>query len=237
MATFSKETLRKITDFSRLNSNLLFVPGITQRVVNASGTILAEIVLPEEEAIPEEFGVYDAAQFASVLSHVSHPEDGSVHYDITSTHVVLRASADSAEKINYARCDRSLLRRCYTDKKIEIEPAYSFHLSAKEMLRLYKSARILNSEYVAFDYEDGAVTVRTFSDNPAASTYSVTAAPGHVETTLVRAHAPIRAEFMFMPVADYDVVVSGRGIMKFTADDLTAWISMTGARDFTWSKE
>jgi len=67
----SDRTLSVLKNFANINSNIVFREGNDLKTISVAKNILAKATL--DEAVPQEFGIYDLNEFLNVLSLVENP--------------------------------------------------------------------------------------------------------------------------------------------------------------------
>ena len=157
----SHDTLALLKNFAGINTNILVRQGNVLSTVSAGKNILARATVAE--TFDREFAVYDLNNFLALLSLWDNPE-----IEFEETGMFLR---DGGSEFEYGYADPSVVTAA-PDKTLEIDPFFTFTLTAADISMVQKAASILSAPTMSIVSKGGKVTL-TVSDpsNPRANAY------------------------------------------------------------------
>lgn len=198
------ENTRKILDnFSKINNGLLFLKGKEQRTMRLpAGTFfgIAEI----EEDIPQDFGIYNLAQFMSVLSLFVNPD-----ISFEDENLIIE---EGSTKVSYVFCSERLIQSPPRDKKIKLkEPLFSLNLSEDTIKRLMSHSKVMRLPHLKFECENGTKTISVVNKENIKSKDRVDETIGH-DDEATDGYAYIDMASLTILPDDYTVTVSEKAI-------------------------
>lgn len=200
----SKETISVLKTFATINSNLLITEGSNISTVNVQKNVFAEANVTEE--FPQRFGIYDTNEFLGVMSLFSDPD-----IEFKEKYAVLKEPGSS---IKYYAADESVLT--VPSKKMKFPPAdITFALSAEALGRISKAAAVIRANDISIVGDGSKLTV-TVGDSKISTSNSFTIEIGETDSTFT---ANIKIENLKLMQQDYEVSISRKNIVRFSAND------------------
>ena len=210
----SHDTLALLKNFAGINTNILVRQGNVLSTVSAGKNILARATVAE--TFDREFAVYDLNNFLALLSLWDSPE-----IDFEETGMFLR---DGQEEFEYGYADPSVVTAA-PDKTLEIDPFFTFNLTAADISMVQKAASILSAPTMSIVSKGGKVTL-TVSDpsNPRANAYRKELTTTDVGDFDCR----LKVENLKVVGDEYTVALGRKKAMHFknTTKELEYWLAM-----------
>jgi hypothetical protein len=145
---FSKETLKVLDNFSKVNPSLYFLKGTKQKTWMAQGTFMA--IAEIEEDLPQEFGIYKLGQFLSLISLFDDPE-------ITFEEKHLEIS-EGDSKINYYYSSANTIDSPPKDKDPVLRNDVAvFRLTEDKLDTLLSTSRVMSLQNLVISSEDSKI--------------------------------------------------------------------------------
>lgn len=160
----SNETLSLLKNYAGINTNIVIRQGNTLATVSPGKNIFSRATITE--TFPREFAIYD---LNSLLGLLTLMEDQEV--DFTENRIVV--SKDNS-RFDYFYSDPGTVTAA-PDKNLEIEPVWSFELTAEDISMILRAASITGAPVVSI-VSDGASVVLKVGDptNPSSNSYTKT---------------------------------------------------------------
>ena len=156
----SDRTLSVLKNFANINSNIVFREGNELKTISVAKNILAKATL--DEAVPQEFGIYDLNEFLNVLSLVENPtlrfED---NYVVVSDSTGLRGN-------RYFFSDIDMLSAPSKDVVMP-EPEVKFTLDTDTLSRIKRAASVLGHDTITITPDGGSVKLTVVDNDDATS--------------------------------------------------------------------
>lgn len=147
----SENTLSVLKNFSTINSGLVIQKGNIQKTISPEKSILVEAEL--EDAMPEQFGIYDLNQFLGNVSTLSNP-------DMTFSDLAVIMN-DGDISFNYYSCSPNLIVSP-PDKELKLKQTdVSFTLTNAILSKLLKLAAMNNLTHLSVVGKNGEIRLQT----------------------------------------------------------------------------
>lgn len=221
----SNFTMQVLKNFASINSNIVINPGNTIMTVAEAKNILVSATV--EETFPQEMGIYDLAEFLSVIGLVNSPT-----LRFTDKYVQI-GDASGRAQIKYFFSDPENLTQPSTknvaDKGIVTPSAnVSFTLDQGTLNNLKRAASALGHSQVSITGTTKLITLSIVDqDNSTSNTYSIDV-DGQADTDQFNFVFNI-ANLKVIP-ADYKVDLTSKLISQFTSTNLEKeikyWIAL-----------
>lgn len=201
---FSSNTIKILKNFSTINQSLLFREGNILRTMSVLKNILAEAVIEEE--IPKEFAIYDLPQFINGLELHSNAELDFLN----DSYVYIKDESGNKTKYYYSSPTVIISP---PDKPMELpSQEICFQIDSVQLLQLKKASSTYRVEDLCA-IGDGS-TIRLVvkdKENKTSNEYSI-----DVGSTDSKFSMNFKVENLKIIPGKYDVVISNKGISKFT---------------------
>lgn len=210
----SNDTLALLKNFASINTNILVRQGSVLSTVSEGKNILARATV--SESFSREFAVYDLNNLLALLSLWEEHE-----IDFEEASMFLRKDGQEFE---YGYADPSVVTAA-PDKTLEIDPFFTFTLTAADISMVQKAASILSAPTMSIVSKGGKVTL-TVSDpsNPRANAYRKELTTTDVGDFDCR----LKVENLKVIGDDYTVALGRKKAMHFkhSSKDLEYWLAM-----------
>jgi len=198
----SQETITLLKNFSSINQSILVKPGSKLRSMSVMKNILVEAQIQEE--FEKEFAVYDLSQFLNCLSLIPGAE---LNFEESS--IVITNGTNS---IDYRYSDPSVVA-APPDKELKLPSEDVCVVITQENLdSAKKAAAVLQIPDVSL-VGDGEKIVLTVRDKKNSGSNSYKIEVGETESVF---QFNLKVEHLKLLTGDYDVVISSKGMAKFT---------------------
>ena len=201
---FSKTTIDILKNFTSINQSLLFRQGNVVRTMSVLKNILAEAVIEEE--LPKEFAIYDLGQFINGLGLQPDAELDFSH----DSYVLIKGELDNKTKYYYSSATVIISP---PDKPMQLPSQdVCFQIDSSQLQILLKASYTYKVQDLCA-IGDGS-TIRLVvkdNENKTSNEYSIT-----VGTTDKVFSMNFKVENIKIIPGKYDVVISNKGISKFT---------------------
>lgn len=144
----SDTTFGIFKNFSGINQNILVRPGNVLSTVSEGKNILARANVAE--TFPREFAIYDLTNMINVINVWDD-------VDIDFQEGFFKVEKDN-KRFRYNYADPSVVTSA-PDKELEIEPFFTFDLSANAIAEVQKAASVLAAPTFRIHSENGAVSI------------------------------------------------------------------------------
>ncbi len=213
----SAETVKVLTNFAQINSNIVIKPGNKIMTISEAKNILAEAVVQEE--FDSSIGIYDLQEFLSVLNLVDTP---SVKFD--SSYMRIGGNAG-----------RSIVKYFYADPEMLTTPSKPidmpeadvwFTLDQTTLSGIKKASSIFGHSQVIVEPDDNTIKLSVVdAENATANTYSVTVDGGYNSPDFKYV---LNINNLRMVNDDYEVNISKKLISQFTSvnSSITYWVAL-----------
>ena len=153
--TISDETYQILTNFSTINSSIVFKKGNLIRTIANAENILGEYV--SEEYIPQDFAIYDLSEFISAIGICARDNSlPTLHFD-NDDYVTIKGGNLS---IRYYFSDPQITLKVAPEKEVKFPGSnISFTISQSDLKNLRDALAKFNLPEVLFRSRDGKVTV------------------------------------------------------------------------------
>lgn len=219
---FSQKTIDILTNFSSINTSIVFKPG--KRISTAAnlGGILAFADIDTE--ITDTFGIYNLPQFLALVSTMNNPE-----YTVNGKHLDIKGMTNGKPRRAEIPIAEPRLIKQAPDGLAKLPPALvEITLTEEDLKDVLKSASILNLPEIAFVGNREKIYLSAFNTkNSSDATYEVEIG----ETT---------AEFKIMfDIKDVIVIPDSYNIKicekitEFKSDSVTYYIAVNSSSSYT----
>ena len=199
----SSETVSILKNFSTINQSVLIKPGKRLRSMSVMKNVLSEADIVEE--FDRQVAIYDLSQFLNCLSLIPGGELKLMDDYIKIT--------DGTNSIDYRYADPSVIT-APPEKELKLPTEdVCVVLTEDQLDRAKKSAAVLQIPDVSLigDGEKIYLTVRD-KKNSGSNSYSIEV--GEANTVF---QFNLKVENLRMVASDYDVIISSKGMAKFTS--------------------
>lgn len=200
----SENTLSVLKNFSAINSGLVLQKGNIQKTISPEKSILVEAEL--EDAIPEQFGIYDLNQFLGNVTTLGNPDLAF------SENAVMMNDGDIA--FNYYSCSPNLIVSP-PDKELKLKQTdVSFTLTNAILSKLLKLASMNNLTHLSVVGKNGEIRLQTHekaNDTSNHASFKLNDYNGEDFT------ASFKVENIKLIAGDYDVEIQLGAFAKFTS--------------------
>ena len=199
----SPETVSILKNFSTINQSVLIKPGKRLRSMSVMKNVLSEADIVEE--FDRQVAIYDLSQFLNCLSLIPGGEVKLMDDYIKIT--------DGTNSIDYRYADPSVIT-APPEKELKLPSEdVCVVLTEDQLDRAKKSAAVLQIPDVSI-IGDGNKIYLTVRDkkNSGSNSYSI-----EVGDTDVVFQFNLKVENLKMVSSDYDVIISAKGMAKFTS--------------------
>lgn len=209
----SKETLSVFKNFSNINSNLIIKPGSKLTTISSGKNIIAEAIV--SETFPNEFGIYDLAEFLGAMSLFESPE-----LEFHDKYVTIKEGKNG---IRYFAADPSVLTAVPSIKQFPT-PDIEFDLSGQALTQIQRVASILRVTDFSVVGDGKTITISVGDkSNPTGNSFA-----SEIGVTDKVFRVNFKVENLKMMSADYRVSIGGKKISRFVAKNqpLTYYIAV-----------
>lgn len=210
----SSETLEILNDFSRINMSILMREGNKLRTVSPQKNVMA--VAKISETIPKEVAVYDLRQLLSTMSLFQDP-------DVSFGEKKLKITNGSGAVASYSYSAKETIVAA-PEKDINLpSQEISFSLKSNVLEGVLKAASVLSLPEIAVIGRKGKIYISALkSKDDSAHNWEMEVGETDKMYTMV-----FLVDSLKLLKRDYDVVISSKGIAKFTSQtgDVTYYIS------------
>lgn len=200
----SENTLGVLKNFSSINSGLVLQQGKTQKTISPEKSILVEVEL--EDAIPNQFGIYDLNQFLGNISTLGNP-------DLTFEEKSVLMN-DGEITLNYYSCSTNLIVSP-PDKELKLKQTdVSFRLTNAVLSKLLKLAAMNNLTHLSVVGKNGEIRLQTHEKANDTSNHASFKLNDYDGTDFA---ASFKVDNIKLIPGDYDVEIQLGAFAKFTA--------------------
>jgi len=218
----SSDTINVLKNFSDINENILFKPGKEVHTISGMKNILAKATIGEE--IPQEFGIYNLAEFLNVIGTYSSP---IIKFSDSQSLVVDDEKDSSPVKYNFS--EKSVLNT--PEKMIQMPSVDStFELKNESLQRVMKRVNTLGLPDLAFKSEDGEIKlVASDKKDPNSNTASIVIGNSNIDFI-----AYLKTENLKFVPDDYTVEISSKKIAHFINKNkpIEYWVALEPDSEF-----
>ena len=212
----SKRTKEILNNFVSINDSIIFQEGNTISTKSIEGNVIARAEV--EEYFPQEFAIYNLAEFLNVIALFDEPE-------ITFEENLCKIS-EGGKLVIYASGNKDVIRNNPPKEFKPPEWDLEFNLLNKDYKQIKKASAILSQDMVRFVSQDGQLVAKTFSNdistNATANSFDIVIK----DSVDGNPNAVFPEKNMRLMDADYAVSISFKGISQFKSGDLTYWIAL-----------
>lgn len=200
----SENTLSVLKNFSAINSGLVLQKGNIQKTISPEKSILVEAEL--EDAIPEQFGIYDLNQFLGNVTTLGNPDLAF------SENAVMMNDGDIA--FNYYSCSPNLIVSP-PDKELKLKQVdVTFTLTNAILSKLLKLAAMNNLTHLSVVGKNGEIRLQTHEKANDTSNYASFKLNDYNGEDFT---ASFKVENIKLIAGDYDVEIQLGAFAKFTS--------------------
>src|SRR6056300_183341 len=218
----SSDTINVLKNFSDINENILFKPGKEVHTISGMKNILAKATIGEE--IPQEFGIYNLAEFLNVIGTYSSP---IIKFTDSQSLVVDDEKDSSPVKYNFS--EKSVLNT--PEKMIQMPSVDStFELKNESLQKVMKRVNTLGLPDLAFKSEDGEIKlVASDKKDPNSNTASIVIGNSNIDFI-----AYLKTENLKFVPDDYTVEISSKKIAHFINKNkpIEYWVALEPDSEF-----
>ena len=200
----SENTLSVLKNFSSINSGIVLQKGNLQKTISPEKSILVEAEI--EDALPEQFGIYDLNQFLGNVSTLNNP-------DLTfSENSVLMS--DGEITFNYYSCSTNLIVSP-PDKELKLKQVdVSFNLTNANLTKLLRLASMNNLTHLSVVGKNGEIRLQTHEKANDTSNYASFKLNDYSGEDFT---ASFKVENIKLVPGDYDVEIQLGAFAKFVS--------------------
>jgi hypothetical protein len=200
----SENTLSVLKNFSSINSGIVLQKGNVQKTISPEKSILVEAEI--EDALPEQFGIYDLNQFLGNVSTLNNP-------DLTfSENSVLMS--DGEITFNYYSCSINLIVSP-PDKELKLKQVdVSFTLTNANLSKLLRLAAMNNLTHLSVVGKNGEIRLQTHEKANDTSNYASFKLNDYTGEDFT---ASFKVENIKLIPGDYDVEIQLGAFAKFVS--------------------
>jgi hypothetical protein len=200
----SENTLSVLKNFSTINSGIVLQKGNVQKTISPEKSILVEAEI--EDALPEQFGIYDLNQFLGNVSTLNNP-------DLTfSENTVLMS--DGEITFNYYSCSINLIVSP-PDKELKLKQVdVSFTLTNANLSKLLRLAAMNNLTHLSVVGKNGEIRLQTHEKANDTSNYASFKLNDYTGEDFT---ASFKVENIKLIPGDYDVEIQLGAFAKFVS--------------------
>ena len=200
----SENTLSVLKNFSSINSGIVLQKGNVQKTMSPEKSILVEAEI--EDALPEQFGIYDLNQFLGNVSTLKNPE-------LTfSENSVLMDDGDIT--FNYYSCSPNLIVSP-PDKELKLKQVdVSFNLTNANLSKLLRLAAMNNLTHLSVVGKNGEIRLQTHEKANDTSNYASFKLNDYAGEDF---SASFKVENIKLIPGDYDVEMQLGAFAKFVS--------------------
>jgi hypothetical protein len=200
----SENTLSVLKNFSSINSGIVLQKGNVQKTISPEKSILVEAEI--EDALPEQFGIYDLNQFLGNVSTLKNPE-------LTfSENSVLMDDGDIT--FNYYSCSPNLIVSP-PDKELKLKQVdVSFNLTNANLSKLLRLAAMNNLTHLSVVGKNGEIRLQTHEKANDTSNYASFKLNDYTGEDFT---ASFKVENIKLVPGDYDVEIQLGAFAKFVS--------------------
>tara|TARA_B100000902_G_scaffold359012_1_gene374475 strand:- start:1093 stop:1803 length:711 start_codon:yes stop_codon:yes gene_type:complete len=146
----TRETIAVLKNFVDINQSIVFRKGNTIKTISNAENILAEYTC--EEDFPQDFAIYDLAQFLMSLSLFDNPY---LEFD-SEDFVTIR---DSRRSVRYYFSDPEITLKSAPDRNVNFpDPDLEFTISNQDMVSIRKASKdVLKVPDLTFECANGNI--------------------------------------------------------------------------------
>lgn len=200
----SENTLGVLKNFSSINSGLVLQQGKVQKTISPEKSILVEVEL--DDAIPNQFGIYDLNQFLGNVTTLGNP-------DLTFEEKSVMMN-DGEITLNYYSCSTNLIVSP-PDKELKLKQTdVSFRLTNAVLSKLLKLAAMNNLTHLSVVGKNGEIRLQTHEKANDTSNHASFKLNDYDGADFA---ASFKVENIKLIPGDYDVEIQLGAFAKFTA--------------------
>ncbi len=200
----SENTLSVLKNFSTINSGIVLQKGNVQKTISPEKSILVEAEI--EDALPEQFGIYDLNQFLGNISTLNNPDLSF------NENAVLMNDGDIT--FNYYSCSTNLIISP-PDKELKLKQTdVSFNLTNANLSKLLRLAAMNNLTHLSVVGKNGEIRLQTHEKANDTSNYASFKLNDYTGEDFT---ASFKVENIKLIPGDYDVEVQLGAFAKFVS--------------------
>jgi hypothetical protein len=212
------KTVEMLKNFSTINQSIYIKPGNIIKTIAANKALIARAEIPDTFERP--FGIYNLSQFLSCLSVCDDPE---LEFDDDLVHIKDNKNPVS---FDYYYCDPNVILVPPEKELVLPSVDLEFSLNGGELNRALKAMAILELNEIAVIGDGNSLILevlngKTTNQSTKTSVYRV-----ELGSTHKNFRAVFKGENLKMMNADFDVILCAKGISKFTASDITYYVTV-----------
>ena len=209
---FDEKMNEVLTNFSQINSSIVFKPGNVVSTIKPSKAVFAMATVSNQ--FDKTFAIYNLNQLLALLSLCESPE-----IDILDNHMLIR---QGSETVRYTFCDPDLVitppEKKLTLPSVDVE----FSLPNATLSRVRKFAQTMSSPQIAVTGDGETIYMEALNtDNSADNVYRIKVG----KTTNKFRMVFMQENLDFLP-RDYNVQISAKGLAYFEASDVEYWVAV-----------
>jgi len=214
----STKTVNILKNFSTINSSIIVKAGNTLKTISPGKTVLARAEVAD--TFDRDFAIYNLSQFIACLSMFNDPD---VEFGETAAVI-----SDSKNSFVYHYADASIIM-APPEKDIQIPSVDAeFKLQNSDLTNAMKAMSILALPEIAVVGDGSKITLQAVdSRNSSSNVYKIVV--GDTDKTF---RAIFKSENLKMIPDTYDVVLSSRGISKFSGVEATYFVAIESTSTF-----
>lgn len=200
----SENTLSVLKNFSSINSGIVLQKGNLQKTISPEKSILVEAEI--EDALPEQFGIYDLNQFLGNVSTLNNPE-----LTFSENSVLM---SDGEITFNYYSCSTNLIVSP-PDKELKLKQVdVSFNLTNANLSKLLRLASMNNLTHLSVVGKNGEIRLQTHEKANDTSNYASFKLNDYTGEDFT---ASFKVENIKLVPGDYDVEIQLGAFAKFVS--------------------
>ena len=219
MMKISKYTMNMLKNFSDINMSIEVKAGNTLRTVSVQKNILAESAV--EETFPQDFAIYELNRF---LGAASLFDDPSFEFGEKTVRI-----GDDKRSIDYVYCDPTMIVTPPENNITVPDPEVSFKLSQDNLSQVLKAGQVLGTPEISVESNGTQMLMKALDvNNDSSDTFKIELGENSQTFRFV-----FKTENFKMISNDYDVVISSKGIARFTFQDkIQYWVATESTSTF-----
>lgn len=213
----SAETLKILSNFSQINSNIVIKPGNSIMTMSEAKNVLAEATVAEK--FDKQVGIYDLSEFLRVINLVDKP---SVSF---KEHFMNIGGNAGRAMVTYYYSDPEMLTSPQKTINMPSEDVW-FTLEQSTLNSLKQSASAFGHDHMVIEPDNGAIKISVVDlENATSNSYSIVVDGGYKQEKF---KFVINISNLKMINNDYEVKISNKLISKFSNPDntLTYWVAL-----------
>lgn len=201
----SQSTISILKTFASINSNILLSPGKTLTTIAVAQNIFANAVIDEE--IPNEFGIYNLAEFLGAISLFKEPE-----IKFSEKFVTISDAQNTSYSLKYVGADKTIL--VFPEREVKI-PQFDveFPLSNEQLSAIQKGATVIGAPDILVNGSESGLFLKVCDrKNPLSNDFSIQVSD---QPQVSDFSFPLKVENIKLIPGDHVVSISPKGTSRW----------------------